>query len=127
MLRLQVHAPGYLVLKIVVVFLQNFDGVRVGHMAEFRIQHMIQTIQQPFVDKGVEEIHLLRRFLQHVTDDVFQHALRQRHVIVQIRKGNLRLNHPELRRVAGGVGILRTESRAKGVDIAESLGIGLTV
>ena len=96
-------------------------------MAEFRIQHMVQTVQKSLVHEGVEEIHLLGSILQHILNDIFQHGLRKIHVVVQIRESTLRLNHPELRRVTGGIGILRAEGRPEGIDIAEGLGICLAV
>src|SRR5699024_2904386 len=40
-LRLEIAAPKYLVVKLVVVLLQNLHGLRVGDMAELRIQHAV--------------------------------------------------------------------------------------
>ena len=88
---------------------------------------MAQTIDQSLVHKLVEEFHLLRRMLQHIVYHIFQHALRQHHVIGQICEGDLRLNHPEFRRVTGSVGVLRPEGRSKGVDVLEGHGEGLAV
>ncbi len=65
--------------------------------------------------------------LQHVADDILQHTLRQHHVVFQIGKGNLRLNHPELCRMAGRIGILRAEGRAKGVDILKGHRVSLPI
>ena len=88
---------------------------------------MVQPVQQTLVYELVEEVHFLGSSLQNVGDDVFDHILRQAHVVVQIRKGDLRLDHPELGGVAGGVGVLRPEGGAKGVDVAEGHGEGLAV
>ena len=120
MLRLQVTAPGHLVVKGIIVLLQNLNGFRVGHMGEIGISHMLQALQQPLVHELIKERHLLRRILQYISDDIFQHGLRQHHIVLQIRKGHLRLNHPELRRMAGGVGILRPEGRAEGIYVFKS-------
>ena len=70
MLRLQVAAPGHLILKFLVVLFQNFDGLGVGHMSEIRICHMLKPFNQSLIHKLVEESHLLRRMLQHITDHV---------------------------------------------------------
>ena len=96
-------------------------------MGKFGIYHVVQTLQQAFVHEGVEELHLLGSIFQHIADDVFQHGLRQDHVILEISEGNLRLDHPELRRMAGGVGIFRPEGGSEGVNVAECLGIGFAV
>ena len=53
--------------------------------------------------------------------------LRQNHIIVQICKSDLRLNHPELCCMAGGIGVFCTESRSERIDVTERLCISLTV
>ena len=88
---------------------------------------MVQTIQQSFIHEGVEEIHLLRSVLKHITDNVFDHGLSQFHIVFQIRESAFRLDHPEFRSMTGRVGIFRTEGRTEGVDVAESLGKGFAV
>ena len=122
MLRLQVAAPCYLIFKLIIMLFQETHRLRIRHTAEFRIHHMIQPFQKPAVNQRMKEIHLLRRFLQHIADHIFQHGFCQLHIILQVRESHLRLNHPELRRMAGGIGILRPECGAKGIDLPESLG-----
>ena len=121
MLCLQVASPEHLVFKLVVVFHEDIYSLGIGHMAEFGIQHMVQTVQETFIHEGVEEVHLLRSILQHIADHIFQHGLGQLHVVLQIREGDLGLDHPELCRMAGRIGILRTEGGTEGVDIPEGL------
>ena len=65
--------------------------------------------------------------LQHIVNDEFHHIFCQSHVILQVCEGDLRLDHPELRRVAGCVGILCAEGRSECIDIAEGHRIGLAV
>ena len=117
MFRLQVTAPAYLILKCVIVLLQDRDRIRISHMSKIGIQHMVQTLDQPLIHKLVEEVHLLRCILQHVADDVLQHRLCQHHVVCQICKSDFRLDHPELGRMSRRVGILRTEGRSEGIYI----------
>ena len=109
MLCLKIHPPGHLVFKPIVMLLQQLNRLCVGHPGKIRLCHMMQTIQQPLVNKIVKEIHLLRRVLQHIIDDIFEHSFCQIHIVLEIRKCHLRLDHPELSRMACRVGILGTE------------------
>ena len=127
MLCLQVCSPGNLVLELVVVFLQELHCLCVGHLCELGGHHIVEPVQESLVHKGVKEVHLLRRVLQHIVNDIFQHGLRQIHVVIKVRKSHLRLDHPELRRMPCSVGVLCPECGAEGIDIPESLGKGLAV
>ena len=127
MFRLQVTAPGYFVFKFVIVLFQDLNRLCIRHMAEIRIHHMGQALDQTFIHKGVKEIHLFRCILQHIAEDIFEHRLCQHHVILQIRERNFRLDHPEFRRMAGSVGIFCPERRSKRINIAECLGIRLSI
>ena len=82
---------------------------------------------QALVDELVEEGHLLRRVVQDVGDDELDHILGELHVVGEVGKRDLRLDHPELGRVAGGVGVFGAEGRAEGIDVAEGLREGLAV
>ena len=126
-LGLQIAAPEHLVIETIVVLLQDLDGLGVGDAAKIGIHHVVQTIQQSLVHKAVEEVHLLRAVLQHIADHIFQHGLGQLHIVLKIREGDLRLDHPELRRMACGVGILGAEGGAEGVNRTECLAEGLHV
>ena len=48
-------------------------------------------------------------------------------VVVEVEERALRLDHPELGEMAGGVGVLRAERRPEGVDVGERQGGGLGV
>ena len=52
----------------------------------------------------------------------FDHGLGIVHIVAQIGKGHLGLDHPELGGVALGVGLLRPEGGAEGVHVAEGHG-----
>ena len=88
---------------------------------------MVQTIQKPLVNEGIEEIHFLRSILKYITDHIFEHFLCKIHVVIQICECTLRLDHPELSCMTCGIGILCSESRSKCINIAECLCIGLTI
>ncbi len=126
-LGLQVGAPVDGVLELVIVLLQQRHGVGIGDAAEVIVQHVVQPIQQALVQELVEEGHFLGSVLQHIGNDELNHILRQTHIVLQVGEGNLRLDHPELGGVAGGVGVFRPEGGAEGVDIAEGHGEGLAV
>ena len=70
-LCLQVAAPEYLIIKLVIVFFQKFNGLGIGYMAELGMQYAIQTIQQILIYKLIEEIHLFRSMFQHIADNIF--------------------------------------------------------
>ena len=126
-LGLQVAAPVDGVLKPVVVLLQQRHGIGIGDTAEVVVQNVVQPVQQVFVHILVEEGHLLGGVLQHVGNDILDHVLRQAHIVLEVGEGDLRLDHPELGGVAGGVGVLGAEGGAEGVDVAEGHGEGLTI
>ena len=127
MLCLKVASPEYFVIEFVIVFLQKFNCFCISHMTKLRIHYMVQAIQKSFVDKGIEEVHLLRSILQHITDHVFQHVLCKIHIVIQIGKCTFRLDHPELSSMTRCIGVLRTESRSECINITECLCISLTV
>ena len=82
---------------------------------------MVQAVDKALVDELVEEGHLLGRMFQNVGDDELDHILGKLHIVGEVSERDLRLDHPELRRVAGGVGVFGAEGRAEGVDVAEGL------
>ena len=120
-LGLQIAAPEDLVIELVVVRLKQLDSLGIRHMAEIGGHDVVQAVDEALVDKLVEECHFLRRVLQHVGDDELDHVLGELHVVGEIGKRDLRLDHPELRRVAGRVGVFGAECRAEGIDVAERL------
>ena len=53
-------------------------------------------------------------------------VLFERHEVFHIVEANLRLNHPELCKVAWGIAVLGTEGRAERIDLTESCSTELT-
>ena len=115
------------ILELVIVRLEQGNGLGVGHMAEVGRHDVVQALQQALIHELVEEAHLLRSVFQHIGDDILDHILGKAHIVAQVGKCDLRLDHPELSCMTGGIGIFRTESRSKGVDIFECHGVSLTV
>ena len=106
---------------------QNVDCFGVSHTCEVVADNVLQTIQQSLVYEIIEKCHLFRRILQYIIDHILEHALCKHHIILKIRKSDLRLDHPELCRVAGRVGILCSKRRSECVDILECHRISLTI
>ena len=127
MLCLKVASPEYFVVEFVVVFLKKLNCFCVGYMTEFGIYYVVQTIQKSLVDEGIEEVHFFRSVLKYITDHVFEHCFCEIHVVVEVCKCTLWLDHPELSSMTCGVGVLCTEGRSEGVDVAECLCISLAV
>ena len=126
-LCLELFAPFRLVFKLYAGFLQDVDGFGIGDASEVGFRDVAQTLDQSLVDEGIEEVQFFRRVLKNIVDDVFEHALREIHVVFDIREGDFRLDHPEFRGVSRGVGVFGAEGRAEGVNVAEGLCVGFSV
>ena len=125
MLALQVDSPGDRKIKCSPALEKNVHGFRIGTAHERRILHVLQALPQPLVHKPVQEFDLFRAVLQGVTDQLPDKCLRHVHVPAQVAKSHFRLYHPELRRMARGVGIFRPERGAERVNIAQGAGKSL--
>ena len=122
MLGLQVAAPVDLVVELVVVLLQNGDGLGVGHPAKVGVGYVLQTLDEALVHEAVEEGQLVGALAHDLLDGELNHGLSHVHVALQVGEGHFRLDHPELGGVALGVGVLRPEGGTEGVHIAEGHG-----
>ena len=124
-LGLDIHAPLHGVLELLVVLFQDLNGFGVADAAELAVCHQLQTLDKTLINELVEESHLVRAVVQHIADDVLDHSLGVVHIAVQVAEGHLRLDHPELRSVAGGKALLGAEGGAKGVHLAKGHRHGL--
>ena len=61
-----------------------------------RLGQLLLGVQLPLFQEG----EVLRAVLQSIAQDVFQAILCQRHVVLEVGKGDFRLDHPELCEVA---------------------------
>jgi hypothetical protein len=120
MFGLQVGSPGDRVLEFCVVFLQDFHRFPIGNAHKIGTRHMVQPLQQTLVHKPVEKVKVVRAALHYRADNIFHHVLREGHVVVQVRKRDLRFNHPELRGMALRIGFFRAERRAESIYFPES-------
>ena len=127
MFRLKITAPVDRILKLVIVRSKQLNGFRIGHMAEIGGHNMIQPLQKTLVNKLVEKRHFFGSVFKDIGDDILNHVLCQAHIIRKIGKGDFRLDHPELCRMAGCIGVFGAEGRTEGVDVAECHGVGFAV
>ena len=117
MFALEVQAILDRILEALPRLLQNRHRLGVGDPLERILRHELQPLAQALVDELLEDRKVAVLVFQRLLHQVFHHRLRQVHVALQIAESHLRLDHPELRRVARGIRILRAESRPEGVDI----------
>ena len=88
---------------------------------------MVQSLKESLVYEAVEEVHLLRSVLKHISYNILNHALSKYHIILKVCKRHLRLNHPELSSMPCCVGVLCTEGRTECINVLECHRIGLAV
>ena len=122
MLGLQVDAPFDRIVELLAALFEDVDRLGIADAAEIVRHDVVQPLEQALVDESVEELHLLRAAFEHRVDDVLDHRLGRVHIVIEIGKGHLRLDHPEFGRVALGIGDLGAEGGAEGVDVAEGEG-----
>ena len=126
-LRGEIHTPVNRVFEFPTAVFQNCDRIGVINLGEVCINKMFQTRNRIFIDTLGEEFHIIRAFIQYGFEDVFQHRFGKASYVIQVGKGDFRLQHPELSQVAAGVGVFCTECRAKGIDFGQGARIGFAV
>jgi hypothetical protein len=102
--------------------LENSDGLGVAQALERPLDDELQALGQFLVDKLDEQSDLLRAMPDHVKGHGLEERLRQIHVALQIAKGHFGFDHPEFRRMARGVGILRPKGGSEGVHVRQGAG-----
>jgi len=106
---------------------QQLHRLGVGDALEGAVADELEPLDQPLVHESVAEVQILGARLQRIGHEIPHHLLGQRHVAVEVAEGDLGLDHPELRRVARGMGILRPEGGAEGVDVRQGAGEGFAL
>src|SRR5690606_405135 len=74
-----------------------------------------------------DERHVVAALVQHRAEQVLEEVLGDARRLQQVGERDLRLHHPELGQVAGGVRVLGAEGRAEGVDLAQRQRVALDV
>ena len=63
---------------------------------------------------------------QHIANDELQEFFCELHVVFELVKGHLRLDHPEFGQMARRVAVLRAEGRAEGINFRKCQGENLS-
>ena len=119
MLALEVRSPVHRVFELDTVcngFFQNLHGFGIGDALEGDAQYALHPLDEPFVVFVVEEPEVFHAVVQGPLNQEFHKFLGQFHVVIDVVEGHFRFNHPELRQVARGVGVLCPEGGAESVD-----------
>ena len=127
MLGLQVGTPGDREFEFLAGALEDFHRFGVGQALEGFLDYVGQPVNDRVVDPLGEELHVGRTLLEHLGKHGLEQVFGQRRVVVDVGKGDLRLDHPELGQVPGGVGVLGAEGRAEGVDVLQGQAVALHV
>ena len=124
---LQVDAPLDGELKLVAAGLEYLDALGVGEAHEIVVQHKFEALDEALVEVLGEEVDVVAAVVEHIADAVLDKLLGQVHVVGDVVKGHLGLNHPELAQVALGIGVLGAESGAEGIYLADGGGAELAL
>mmetsp|Transcript_21857 Transcript_21857/g.74111 ORF Transcript_21857/g.74111 Transcript_21857/m.74111 type:complete len:247 (+) Transcript_21857:55-795(+) len=123
-LAAEVHAPHHVhILKLGTLFhdflLQELDGRRVLQNGERRVDDVAQSLAKAgAVLERFEKLEVVVTSRKSRRDAVLQVVLRQLNVVVDVGKGDLRLDHPKLGQMPRSVRVLRAERRPERVAVA---------
>ena len=123
---LEIQAVLYRIFKGARGFLQDGNRFSIRHALERALDDKPKPLLHGFIDKLAEQTQVLAAVLQRVLRHGLDEFLAQIHIALQIAEGHFRLDHPELRRVTGGVRILGAEGGAEGIDVGKRAGKGLS-
>ena len=121
-LALQIEALGDGVLEGLFRGGNDVHGLGVGQPHEGLGQKRPEDVRQGRVHVFGEQAEILGAILHDGAHGVFEHRLGQLHVVFEVGKGHLRLDHPELGGMARGVGMLGPKGGTEGVDLAQGAG-----
>mmetsp|Transcript_39392 Transcript_39392/g.47772 ORF Transcript_39392/g.47772 Transcript_39392/m.47772 type:complete len:214 (+) Transcript_39392:515-1156(+) len=115
----------FLHLAVLGMLNQHLHSFCVRDSLEGSTCHHFASIDTFFIIHLLKELHIVHAGLQQVFAAELNIFLRALHVIVDISKCNLRLDHPKLCQVAGCVAVLSSKCWTKSVHITHSAGKGL--
>ena len=116
-LTLEVDAPADRELEAGRGTGQRVYCLGIGDASEGAVGNRGQAVDQAVLDTQVEELHVLPAFGQEGPDQCLEKLLGQIHVALNVAECDLRLDHPELRQVPAGVGVLGAEGRPERVHV----------
>ena len=124
---LEVEAVLDRVLKGLAALLQQRDGIGVGNALEGSRGDELESFTQTLIDELFENRQIALVVFEHFTDEKFHQGLGEIHVAGEVAEGHLGFDHPELRRMARGVGVFRAKGRTKGIDVRQGASKGLAL
>ena len=123
-LGLQVESVFDRVFEGLAAGLEQLDRRGVGDPLEGPAGDEFEALAESLVHELFENRQVALAVFECFLDEVFHQRFGEIHVSLQIAERDFRLDHPELGGVARGVGILRAEGGAEGVDVGEGAGEG---
>ncbi len=126
-LGLQVQAPFDREVELLARVLQQLHRFGVVDLLERSVDEAFQLGDRVLVHALGQEGQVVATLIEHRAEQVLQELLGQARIFGQIGEGDFRLDHPELRQMAGGVGVLGAEGRAERVDLAQRQAVRLDV
>ena len=124
MFRGHIHPPMHGELKGLATVFQYLDGFGVAHPLEGGGDNTLQSRKHGVINALLEKRHVLAAGVEDFCNDMAQQRLGQIGIVIEIGKGDLRLNHPELGEVTGRMGILGAKGWAKGVYLGHGQAVG---
>ena len=118
-LALQVDAPFYWEFEFLAGSLENLNAFGVCEADEIVVQNKFEAVDELFVEVLGEELDVVAAVVESVLNAVFHKLLGKVHIIGDVVERHFRLYHPELREMAGSIGVFSAECRTEGVDRTE--------
>ena len=122
---LQIEPVFHREFKLLAGLFQDFQRFSIRDSHESALSHEFEPLVDAFIDEFCEQAQVLGAVLQRVTGHGFDELLAKVHITCEIAEGHLRLDHPELSGMAGGVRVLRAEGGAESIDIRQRAGKSL--
>ena len=127
MLGLEIDSPLNGILKVSAALLEKLYRLGISDLLVFAVSEGIKSVKESLFNEAVEEFKLLTAVLHYVANDELYHIPSELHIVVKIGKRYLGLYHPELSGVSCRVGVLRAEGRTKGIYLAVSQSVCLSL
>ena len=103
MLALKVSTPAYRIFPFYSGSLKDLDTLCVGKAYEFSICYALKSLDKLVVISVVEELDVVVSVVKGILHKVLDEFLREVHVVLDVVECHLRLDHPELCKVARSV------------------------
>ena len=123
MFRSKVITPIAWELKLLAILdslLKNLDTLCIGQTNKLFLKHTLQTRNQIMLRSDelivVDKLQVVLTFLQGPSYTVLDEVLFQIHQFLLIQESHLRLHHPELSQMSGGVRVFSSERRTESID-----------